>query len=393
MKRFCFTLLFIAVTVATSAQLKVYSNGNVGIYRTNTSCYHPLTLGNTHISEDTYQIYGFSRILTPWKSFNIALDGNAWRNLEDASYSGRNFGVRGTAGNATPGYNYGVLGAIVFDHYGAGIYGTVGTVVGNYVDGKYAGYFEGNTKVNGLLTVTGGISGALMGRSVPIQIRTQGEDEQTETQSVGSRLQFLQAIKYRQPVNTTKKEPTIQADTVEAKGLIPVIALQSQDRSHYGFSAEQVESAFPELVYENEDGTKLINYKELIPILVESINELRAEVALLKASDETIKMTPRQISSLEAPTSVKVNTNAALSQNVPNPFSEGTTINFTLPQDSQNAFIYIFDMAGKMQKQIPVNASMHSVNINGFELTPGMYIYSLVVNAKEIDTKRMIISK
>jgi hypothetical protein len=46
-----------------------------------------------------------------------------------------------------------------------------------------------------------------------------------------------------------------------------------------------------------------------------------------------------------------------------------------------------------MQKQVPVDASMQSITINGYELQAGIYLYSLVVNGQEIDTKRMILSK
>ena len=85
--------------------------------------------------------------------------------------------------------------------------------------------------------------------------------------------------------------------------------------------------------------------------------------------------------------------NAKLYQNTPNPFTERTEIRFTLPDDAQNAYIYIFDMQGKMLRQIPVDASMQSVTINGYELSAGIYLYSLAVNGQEIDTKRMILSK
>ena len=50
-------------------------------------------------------------------------------------------------------------------------------------------------------------------------------------------------------------------------------------------------------------------------------------------------------------------------------------------------------MTGKMLRQIPVDSSMQSVAINGYELSAGIYLYSLVINGKEIDTKRMILSK
>ena len=46
-----------------------------------------------------------------------------------------------------------------------------------------------------------------------------------------------------------------------------------------------------------------------------------------------------------------------------------------------------------MQKQIPVDSSMQSVTIEGYGLSAGMYIYSLVVDGKEVKTRRMILSK
>jgi len=34
-----------------------------------------------------------------------------------------------------------------------------------------------------------------------------------------------------------------------------------------------------------------------------------------------------------------------------------------------------------------------SVTINGNSLQPGMYLYALVIDGKEVDTKRMILTK
>ena len=59
----------------------------------------------------------------------------------------------------------------------------------------------------------------------------------------------------------------------------------------------------------------------------------------------------------------------------------------------QNAAFCIFDMTGKTIKKLPVSSGMESVSIGGYELGEGMFLYSLVVNGQEIDTKRMIISK
>jgi hypothetical protein len=64
-----------------------------------------------------------------------------------------------------------------------------------------------------------------------------------------------------------------------------------------------------------------------------------------------------------------------------------------LADDATNAAICIFDMSGKMLKKLPVSSGMTSVSINGWELGEGMFLYTLIVNGREIDTKRMIMTK
>ena len=134
-----------------------------------------------------------------------------------------------------------------------------------------------------------------------------------------------------------------------------------------------------------------------MPVLIRSIQELKAELDEVKGKSDEIKEA-RAASFEDEETTVVGNATsipamATLAQNTPNPFSERTTIRFTLPENAQNAYIYIFDMSGKMQKQIPVNSDMQSITIEGYELRAGMYIYSLVIGGKEIQTHRMILSK
>ena len=168
-------------------------------------------------------------------------------------------------------------------------------------------------------------------------------------------------------------------------------------RRHFGLSAKELEKVYPNLVLKGQDGYQYINYTELVPILIRSIQELKAELDEVKSKDTDVKRARAASFEEDDPLDVKDATSipamATLAQNTPNPFSERTTIRFTLPENAQNAFIYIFDMSGKMQKQIPVDSSMESVIIEGYELRAGMYIYSLVIGGKEIDTKRMILSK
>ena len=90
---------------------------------------------------------------------------------------------------------------------------------------------------------------------------------------------------------------------------------------------------------------------------------------------------------------IDLNSQNVLYQNSPNPFKEQTTIRFSLANDAQNASICIFDMTGKMLKNLPVSSGDTSVSLNGWEIGEGMFLYTLIVNGKEIDTKRMIITK
>ena len=53
--------------------------------------------------------------------------------------------------------------------------------------------------------------------------------------------------------------------------------------NEYGMLAQEVEKVLPELVITDPDGKKLINYIELIPMLLNAVQALSQEVATLKA--------------------------------------------------------------------------------------------------------------
>ena len=46
--------------------------------------------------------------------------------------------------------------------------------------------------------------------------------------------------------------------------------------------AQEVEKVFPELVVTDDEGKKLINYTELIPMLINAVQDLSAEIKALK---------------------------------------------------------------------------------------------------------------
>ena len=49
-----------------------------------------------------------------------------------------------------------------------------------------------------------------------------------------------------------------------------------------GVLAQEIENILPEAVMTRQDGTKAVNYNKIIPLLIESIKELREELNELR---------------------------------------------------------------------------------------------------------------
>ena len=387
MKKICFVLFCLCGRlISADAQLSVYSSGRVGMANLSEFPYSSLSIrkGNdTAYSQYDFNLYARNMVDTS-KSFYIGLNGETYPTTPISS--SRAIGVRGIAGGTTNGYNYGVLGSVLPDRNGAGVLGVVNNVLGVYVPGLYAGYFSGEVKVAGTLTATSIVT--------PSDIRLKEnvtELGNTESGNTLSRLKNLNVISY-----TYKElhEENVNTDSTASVTSQDVNAEAKKNR-HIGLIAQELKDVYPELVVEGQDGYLGVNYVELVPVLLQSIKELNEKIESLENGERKLSRSTSE----PIPTNASLNylgedaNGSLLSQNTPNPFSERTTIRFSLPDDATSAYIYIFDMTGKMQRQIPIDASMDSVTINGYELSPGMYIYSLVIGGKEIDTKRMILSK
>jgi tetratricopeptide (TPR) repeat protein len=84
-----------------------------------------------------------------------------------------------------------------------------------------------------------------------------------------------------------------------------------------------------------------------------------------------------------------------LLQNMPNPFSGKTTIQFNLTtNEAVPIAIKIFDRLGKMVKQIDIQqakAGLNAIDIDMQTLLTGMYYYSLFINGQQTDSKKMVV--
>jgi hypothetical protein len=149
-----------------------------------------------------------------------------------------------------------------------------------------------------------------------------------------------------------------------------------------GFIAQEVERIVPDAVFTDASGLKGVDYNKIIPVLVEAIKEQQIQIKRLSDQLELAKNSDSQL---------KPSDNR-LYQNVPNPTNKNTLIKFDLGEDVVNSTIVIYDMQGKQLKRFSVDKKSNSIEINSGELVPGLYLYSLITNGTEVDTKRMIIT-
>ncbi len=263
--------------------------------------------------------------------------------VKDASIA--NVGIKGTISNA--------------GSFGAGIWGVSPTTNTNW----NAGYFDGKVVVNGPF-------------STPSD-RKLKENIKDESGLLEKLIQ-LNPVNYNFATNDKINLP---------EGL------------QHGFLAQNIEENFPELVIParkpifDKEGKfveyydyKTVNYLGLISVLTSGIKELDAKVKSL----EDIISKNSNSSSTEIKNNTSINSEFSLEQNVPNPFDNQTTINYSLPKGA-NASITIFDLSGKLIKDYALTTPKGQVVIQASEIGKGMFIYSLVINNQEMITKKMII--
>ncbi|MCB0549491.1 MAG: T9SS type A sorting domain-containing protein [Phaeodactylibacter sp.] len=82
-----------------------------------------------------------------------------------------------------------------------------------------------------------------------------------------------------------------------------------------------------------------------------------------------------------------------LNQNTPNPFRERTSITYFLPEVTENAMLFIFNVDGKILKKVDLQPGEGILEVYASNLSSGIYTYSISVDGKIIDTKRMMVSK
>ena len=311
-----------------------------------------------------------------------------------AGYAGRAYTSVGLfGGNYTSSYT-----PINF----AGVYGSETSMWPSFSNfsGQYAGYFYGKVRVtNGIYAtvLSPSASASPSGQSGTMILSERGESVTDKL----SRVQALQFLRYdpSEETSTSKNIPTdkeidnmspLKMDSL-AKAIGAIEPEHYLSPVQYGLDAGQLKAVYPELVYEDENGNISINYMEMVPLLVQSINELSAKVAELGGTSAKKSKAISQTTAIED--NVSDVDMVRMDQNKPNPFSESTVITLNIPEKTQTASIFIYDMSGKQVQSLPVmERGETNITVYASDLTPGMYIYTLVVDGKVAVTRRMIVT-
>ena len=167
--------------------------------------------------------------------------------------------------------------------------------------------------------------------------------------------------------------------------------LVEEGKNKYGVIAQELKEILPDLVVYNEEAKLYgVNYVDMIPILIEAIKEQQVQIEELQTaigSGEALKGVAVTSPSLDPESS-------NLFQNAPNPFTEETTISYSLAEMVGSATLFIYDMSGKQLRSYDLyDRGDSQISIIGGELDAGMYIYSLVADGRLIGTKQMILTK
>ena len=283
--------------------------------------------------------------------------------------SERNYGAFLNVGNAASGLNFGVSGVLSGQNGGTGIYGSSNYDEGFNSGGRFAGLFHGDLKTTDAVFASA--------YNTLADSRLNDNMEQLPESCLDNLMQV-----------SVYKYDLRQFNVDNALGTSPLGYYNNDsgilEKEHFGLSGQEIKDIYPNLVSESHEGYMSINYVEMVPLLIQSIKELKQELDETKVELENLKTSTKVTERTQDQT-------IELYQNTPNPFKERCVIKCTIPQNVANATFYLYDLNGLQiqSRNIKERGSVQiQIEADGFEA--GIYLYSLVADGKLIDTKRMI---
>lgn len=196
----------------------------------------------------------------------------------------------------------------------------------------------------------------------------------------------------------------LDLDAVDAFSKLPEEKRQKRDATgttmlHTGLLAQEVEKAANDLGYEfsgidkpkNSDDLYGLRYSEFTIPLIKAVQELSRENETIKKELIELKKLIKNNSTTGIKNPIELE-QSQLYQNVPNPFSESTSIPYSISPSAKKAVLTILSIEGEKVKEYEVNGK-GTIDITIGELAAGIYIYSLIVDGDMIDSKKITLTK
>jgi trimeric autotransporter adhesin len=405
------------------------ANGDEALY-TNTTGAHNTAIGVLALYTNTIG------------SFNIAI-GSSALNLNATGVQNTAVGVNALEYN-TGGYNT----AIGLDALYSNTTGNNNTALGWYADVSSTGFTNATAIGSGALAANsdyvrvGNVNVSVIGGQVGWSNLSDGRFKF----NIQENVKGLDFIKRLRPITYQMNTQAVDnfliqnmPDSIKTKHQTGMNFAPSTAIIHSGFIAQEVDSVahicgfVSSIVHTPANSTDpyALSYAEIVVPLVKAVQELNKTADSLKAHQKTSD----SLSTIQATTlqnllnhqqitdsllavlqncclhgttqktlqndsgeqgnstsihNIELANNAILYQNAPNPFGDGTTIKYFVP-DNTDAQIIFYDMFGNQLKVYKIEEKgMGQLNIGATNLAAGMYSYSLIVNEKVVDTKKMI---
>ena len=387
---------------AANAQLIVDENGKVGIgIETEDPLLSELTVnsqGHTEVAvyvntDDLAGLminrtgrmtssphYGIHASSEPHGGANFGVYGCS-TNPDGAQTVWESCGVGGIANGSFCGANFGVAGLLSATS-GAGIFGCSSPYMGGVtIEEAYAGYFLGDVNVTGILYAPT----ILQPSDYRLKSNVRSVSETCLDKVLGMNIvEFkYKQREFKSPLRSVEDPTNKRVSWYDEESAF-------MKNKHYGLIAQELQEIYPDLVVEGEDGYLGVNYIEIIPLLIRSIQELNTKIEQFEQGNAPIQKAQSRTTDVTGIDAVVT----TLYQNVPNPFTESTIIRVDIAEDVTTANLYIYNMNGEQITEYSImERGATSVTIDGGSLSAGMYLYALVSDGQVIDTKRMILTK
>lgn len=327
----------------------------------------------TTSSSSSNKVYASVGYGNAYYGYTYGVYGAAYKTT--AHSGGRAYGVYGVAGNCTNTYNYGVYGTLSGSNTG------------------FAGYFDG------LLRTTNDSPEKVTGGSW-----TGYSDERLKT-NVQAFDDGLNVIRQINPV-------TYQFNGIggldASQTHIGVIAQDVREVAPYCIGTSQITVSQSDMGAFGDDVVMMLNdstpeavvnvmnynYDGLIYAMINAIKELDSTVTALQAQvTQSSGLRQLQDSSNTPPAQAVAlnNSRAVLYQNIPNPATDQTSINYYVSENATSAQMIFYDEFGREIKRVELEIKGNgSLDVNTVDLLSGVYSYSLIVDGVIIDTKQMV---